>query len=243
MASFIGHFAFVFFLRRPVPVGLLHSLPVHPTSGVSSGDPSAESCKQLPGCWCSPSPICHSRSSNRCIALTRARRDGQLTLGSGLCKRLSVIWLGTKCGASSGLKGNQPGAAQFFNSNEQSDLDGRWAIEPDFPEIDPSLLAPSSWQLLKRGRYTYKEPIHLKARATHFNARRAARSCMTRRRVVLMLCDNMGVVLACEKGRCTDPVLLRILRRLAAISLANGARFRCRWVPSELCPSDEASRW
>ena len=44
-------------------------------------------------------------------------------------------------------------------------------------------------------------------------------------------------------GRCTDPVLLRILRRLAAIFLASGARFRYRWVPSELCPSDEASRW
>ena len=58
-----------------------------------------------------------------------------------------------------------------------------------------------------------------------------------------MLCDNIGVVLACEKGRCTDPVLQRILRRLAAISLASGARFRYRWVPSELCPSDEASRW
>ena len=58
-----------------------------------------------------------------------------------------------------------------------------------------------------------------------------------------MLCDNMGVVLACEKGRWTDPVLLRILRRLAAITLASGARFRYRWVPSELCPSDEASRW
>ena len=113
------------------------------------------------------------------------------------------------------------------NSNEQSNLDGHWTIEPDFPEIDPSLLAPSSWQLLKRGRYTYKEPIHLKeARAMHFKARRAARRCMTRGRVVLMLCDNMGLVLACEKGRCTDPVLQRILRRYAAISLASGARFR-----------------
>ena len=139
----------------------------------------------------------------------------------------------------------QPARSRALNnSNEQSDLDGDWAIEPDFPEIDPSLLAPSSWQLLKRGRYTYKEPIHLKeARAMHFNARRVARRCMTRGRVVLMLCDNMGVVLACEKGRCTDLVLLRILRRLAAISLVSGARFRYRWVPSELCPSDEGSRW
>ena len=85
--------------------------------------------------------------------------------------------------------------------NKQSNLDGHWAIEPDFPEIDPSLLAPSSWQLLKSGRYTFREPIHLKeARAMHFNARRAARRCMTRGRVVLMLCGNMGVVLACEKG-------------------------------------------
>ena len=99
-------------LAPPVPVGLLHSLS---NERVSGGDPSgiacAESCKQLAGCWCSPSPICHSRSSNRCTALTRARRDGQLTLGSGLCKRLNVNWLGTRGGASSGLKGSQPGAA------------------------------------------------------------------------------------------------------------------------------------
>ena len=60
---------------------------------------------------------------------------------------------------------------------------------------------------------------------------------------MLILCDNMGVVLPCEKGRCTDLVLLKMLRLLAAISLASGARFRCRWVPSELCPSHEASRW
>ena len=102
----------------------------------------------------------------------------------------------------------QPARSRALNnSNEQSDLDGHWAIEPDFPDIDPSLLAPSSWQLLKRGRYTYREPIHLKeARAMHFNARRAARRRTTRGRVVLMLCDNMGVVLACEKGRCTDLV-------------------------------------
>ena len=72
---------------------------------------------------------------------------------------------------------SQPARSRALNkSNEQSDLDGHWAIEPDFPEIDPSLLAPSSWQLLKRGQYTYGEPIHLsEARAMHSNATRAAR--------------------------------------------------------------------
>ena len=39
------------------------------------------------------------------------------------------------------------------------------------------------------------------------------------------------------------PCVAENLRRLAAISLASGARFRYRWVPSELCPSHEASRW
>ena len=35
--------------------------------------------------------------------------DGELTLENGPCKRLNVNWLGTKGGASSGLRANPPG--------------------------------------------------------------------------------------------------------------------------------------
>ena len=34
-----------------------------------------------------------------------------------------------------------------------------------------------------------------------------------------------------------------VTKNFMTTSLASGARFRYRWVPSELCPSDEASRW
>ena len=61
-----------------------------------------------------------------------------------------------------------------------------------------------------------------------------------RRRTMLRPCVAENFTTTC--CHFPNPVLLRILR-LAAISLASGARFRYRWVPSELCPSDEASRW
>ena len=230
MASLIGHFTYVFLLRRPCPSVFCTIYQFIQRAGVprrslwncvrrelqaASGllvlifsDLSLQVQQQV---YCSDA-CPHGRAAHaREWPLQEAER--QLAWN----ERWRFKW----------TEGQPARSRALNNSTKQSDLDGHWAIEPDFPEIDPSLLAPSSWQLLKRGRYTYREPIHLKeARDMHFNARRAARRCMTRRRVVLMLCDNMGVVLACENGRRIDPVLLRILRRLAAISLESGARFR-----------------
>eukprot|EP00971_Amphidinium_carterae_P098967 1957038-Amphidinium_carterae.1 len=52
----------------------------------------------------------------------------------------------------------------------------------------------------------------------------------------------MSVTLAVEKGRCHDPQMLSLIRRLSAMTLAAHSRLRVRWVPSELNPSDFASR-
>ena len=54
--------------------------------------------------------------------------------------------------------------------------------------------------------------------------------------------DNMGTVLAIQKGRCRNYSLLRIIRRCAAYSLAAGIRCSVRWVPSERNVADKDSR-
>ena len=59
----------------------------------------------------------------------------------------------------------------------------------------------------------------------------------------LFLNDNLSVCLAMEKGRCNDPRLLSVLRRISAHSVACGLKLRVRWIPSEGNPSDGASRW
>lgn len=57
-----------------------------------------------------------------------------------------------------------------------------------------------------------------------------------------VLNDNMGVVLAVQKGRCHNYQLLRVIRRIAAYCLAAGIRCSLRWVPSERNVADKASR-
>ena len=54
--------------------------------------------------------------------------------------------------------------------------------------------------------------------------------------------DNMGTVLAIQKGRCRNYSLLRIIRRCTAYSLAAGIRCSVRWVPSERNVADKDSR-
>ena len=54
--------------------------------------------------------------------------------------------------------------------------------------------------------------------------------------------DNVGVVLATQKGRCGSFGLLRILRRTLAYSLACGIRVHMRMVAPELNVADKNSR-
>ena len=53
-----------------------------------------------------------------------------------------------------------------------------------------------------------------------------------------MLGDNLGVVLAGEKGRATSFKFLTAIRRDCAVKLAANITVRYRWLPSELNRSD-----
>ena len=59
---------------------------------------------------------------------------------------------------------------------------------------------------------------------------------------VLVFNDNLGVVLAVQKGRASDYGLLRLIQRLAAHPLASGVKIQLRWIPSERNAADAGSR-
>ena len=59
----------------------------------------------------------------------------------------------------------------------------------------------------------------------------------------LILSDNLALVLAVGKGRSSSPCLLQALRSIFALSVLTDTAFLVRWIPSELKPSDAASRF
>ena len=58
----------------------------------------------------------------------------------------------------------------------------------------------------------------------------------------LLLGDNLSLCLSASKGRCVQPLMLMILRRIAFFSVACGLILSCRWLPSEHNLADALSR-
>ena len=114
----------------------------------------------------------------------------------------------------------------------------------DFPEIPAKYMDRSLWYLLWKSRMRFREPVHLiEARSILGAVRHRARDSEKHGKHVVVLNDNMSVVLAMQKGRCSNYGLLRILRRTAAHCFAAGIRLHVRWVPSERNVADEDSRF
>ena len=114
----------------------------------------------------------------------------------------------------------------------------------DFPEIPAKYMDRSQWYLLWRSKMRFKEPVHLiEARSILGAVRHRARDPSKHGKHIVVLNDNMSVVLAMQKGRCSNYGLLRILRRTAAHCFAAGIRLRVRWLPSERNVADEDSRF
>ena len=90
----------------------------------------------------------------------------------------------------------------------------------------------------------HKEPVHIiEARSILGAVKHRSRDHHAHGTRILVLNDNMGVVLACQKGRCCNYPLLRIIRRISAHALAAGIRVYVRWIPSELNVADKDSRF
>ena len=101
------------------------------------------------------------------------------------------------------------------------------------------------WQRIYAGRWKFDELIHVKeARGPLWALRRLCKQKVNHNLRFLMLNDKLGIVLALEKGRASDPRVLGICRRWAALCMSCGIRVRVRWIPSEINVSDfDSRRW
>jgi hypothetical protein len=114
---------------------------------------------------------------------------------------------------------------------------------PDFQEVPVDILESESWKTHFGCRVYRAEPIGiLESRGVlagiKHRVRRRADFC----RRCLHLSDNMSVVLAFSKGRCSNFVILACIRRTLAHEIATNCQFLFRWVPSERNAMDKASR-
>ncbi|CAK0909111.1 unnamed protein product, partial [Prorocentrum cordatum] len=116
--------------------------------------------------------------------------------------------------------------------------------EQKFYEIGKSILgSQEDWKVCFYGRFNRAADIViLEGEALVMGVRHFVRNTANHGRRLLLLCDNMGLVLASGKGRSSVPSLNLVLRRLAAISIFANIDITVRWIPSELNPADAPSR-
>ncbi|CAK0856032.1 unnamed protein product [Prorocentrum cordatum] len=116
--------------------------------------------------------------------------------------------------------------------------------EQKFFEIGKSILgSQEDWKVCFYGRFNRAADIViLEGEALVMGVRHFVRNTANHGRRLLLLCDNMGLVLASGKGRSSVPSLNLVLRRLAAISIFANIDITVRWIPSELNPADAPSR-
>ncbi|CAK0796885.1 unnamed protein product [Prorocentrum cordatum] len=113
----------------------------------------------------------------------------------------------------------------------------------EFPEVSARALTEATWRVVGCGRWRRREAIHcLEAASVCWAARRIVKHARRRGQRHLVLGDNMFATLALAKGRAPDHRLLLACRVVFAVSVAADIRLRCRWLPSEWNPSDQASR-
>jgi len=118
-----------------------------------------------------------------------------------------------------------PIAEETVTVEDECCLDLLWPnihpVESHFPMVPGDFVLLEKQQLLYNQKWLRHEPIHiLEARASFKALCHASRTPSARGARVLILCDNMSVVLAMNKGRCRCYPLLKLCRRAAAYSLA-----------------------
>lgn len=118
-----------------------------------------------------------------------------------------------------------------------------FVLNYDFPEISSEVMDKDNWQFRFNVQMTIPEHITLlEGRGMLASVRHKLRSVESFGKRHLHLNDNLGMVLAAEKGRSSTFGTLRICRRLCALYLASDTSFSHRWIPSELNVADAGSR-
>ncbi len=116
-------------------------------------------------------------------------------------------------------------------------------LNSEFQNVPYHIACSEEWKFQFSSRMKMKEHITiLEGRATVQSIRHKCRSSQHFNKHHLHFGDNLGMVLAFDRGRAKSIPLLLCCRRAAAFSLACGCQFHHRWVPSEWNAADGPSR-
>ena len=116
-------------------------------------------------------------------------------------------------------------------------------LNADFSEVPKAFMDPAEWHLSFAQHMQFPEHITLlEGRGIVAALRHKARTLEAFGKRQLHLNDNLGMVLAVDKGRSASMGLLRVCRRLLCLQVALGATLVCRWIPSEWNVADSGSR-
>lgn len=122
-------------------------------------------------------------------------------------------------------------------------LEDPFRINQQFPNVRKDVATSPEWKLQFSARMTKAEHITiLEGRASLQSFRHKLRSVNHFGKRHLHLGDNLGMVLAFDRGRAKAIPLLFCCRRAAALSFASNSVFCHRWIPSEWNPADGPSR-
>lgn len=106
------------------------------------------------------------------------------------------------------------------------------------PSTRWSVIVSSQW----RDNNEHINSLELRAAATAVKWSLSYPSCSPGRKL-LLFSDSQVAIGSLSKGRSSSPLLLRRLRAISASLLASGLRLLLYWIPSELNPADEPSRF
>ena len=116
-------------------------------------------------------------------------------------------------------------------------------LNSEFQNVPYHIACSDEWKFQFSSRMKMKEHITiLEGRATVQSIRHKCRSSQHFNKHHLHFGDNLGMVLAFDRGRAKSIPLLLCCRRAAAFSIACGCQFHHRWVPSEWNAADGPSR-
>jgi hypothetical protein len=118
-----------------------------------------------------------------------------------------------------------------------------FVLDEFFPEVPDEVMAEDSWHDVFSIHMQRPEHITLlEGRGIVAALRHKLRSKHEFGKKHLHFNDNMSVVLLCSKGRSGSFGMLRVCRRIAALSLCADILLVVRWIPSEKNVSDKGSR-
>lgn len=105
------------------------------------------------------------------------------------------------------------------------------------PSTRWGIIAASRW----RDNNEHINSLELRAAATAVRWSLSYPSSLGRK--LFLFSDSQVAIGSLSKGRSSSPLLLRRLRAISASLLASGLRLLLYWIPSELNPADEPSRF